>query len=368
MSRVLIVTKDADSRGGVANYFRLFFERYGAREPGLLRFDIGSRAADYDRRTRRPLAYVTDYLRDLIRLQRLLRAQPDLALVQVNPSLIPVPLWRDGLILALARAHRRRTLVFVRGWRDEVAARLDHAPWRGLFRRTHGRADRVVALADRFAERLAALGVPRDRLTVSRTMYDGRLIQPRAGRTAVPRLLYVGRLSRRKGVFELVEALGRLKTAGVACEARINGHAADATVMPQLQEALARHGLADRCAIGPYLDGPAKFEAYARHDVFVLPSHHEGCPNALLEAMGAGMDIVATAVGAVPEIVRAGVNGHLCPPRDATALAAALARACADPAAMTARGSLNAAEAAQRYECEPILTQMHALYRSLCPP
>jgi glycosyltransferase involved in cell wall biosynthesis len=69
----------------------------------------------------------------------------------------------------------------------------------------------------------------------------------------------------------------------------------------------------------------------AESDVLVLSSDHEGTPNVLLEAACAGLPVVATAVGGVPDIVGDGTTGILVPPDDPAALASALARLAGDP-------------------------------------
>jgi glycosyltransferase involved in cell wall biosynthesis len=87
------------------------------------------------------------------------------------------------------------------------------------------------------------------------------------------------------------------------------------------------------------LDGRVRFlgrrsdalELVAGADIFVLPSHHEGMPVALMEAMSLGTPVVATAVGGVPDIVTSGVEGLLVPPRRPELLADAIAELATDP-------------------------------------
>ena len=96
-----------------------------------------------------------------------------------------------------------------------------------------------------------------------------------------------------------------------------------------MRQLAADLGLAGRVHfLGQRRDIP---DLLAALDIFVLPSHSEGVSLALLEAMAAGLPVIATAVGGLPEVVTDGENGLLIPPKDPEALAAALARLLADP-------------------------------------
>ena len=70
---------------------------------------------------------------------------------------------------------------------------------------------------------------------------------------------------------------------------------------------------------------------FQQASLFVLSSVHEALPNVVLEAMAAGLPVVATRVGGLPELVAPGETGWLVPPRDPAALAAALSQLLADP-------------------------------------
>lgn len=142
------------------------------------------------------------------------------------------------------------------------------------------------------------------------------------------RLLFLGWLEREKGVLDLLEACSRLPST---CPFEIdfigNGRA-----MMQACAFVAQHGLGDKVKFHGWLQGGARDDALARADVFVLPSWSEGLPNAMIEAMAARLAVVVTAVGNVPDVVKAEREVLLVPPRDVQALTEALQRVIGDPA------------------------------------
>src|SRR5204862_6061777 len=92
-----------------------------------------------------------------------------------------------------------------------------------------------------------------------------------------------------------------------------------------LRETAAARGVGRVHLVGP-LRGADKMSALERADVFVLPSYAEGLPYALLESMAAGVPVIATGVGAIPELVEDGINRVLVEPRSAVGLAGAIGR------------------------------------------
>jgi glycosyltransferase involved in cell wall biosynthesis len=131
-------------------------------------------------------------------------------------------------------------------------------------------------------------------------------------------------------------------------------------------EGLARErGLGDAvCFAGFRTDVPALLGAM---DCFALASTRtEGVPQSLLQAAAAGVPLVASRIGGIPEVVEDGVTGLLVPPQDPTALAAAIERVLADPAAAAARARAARKRCEERFSRETSIGRLLALYDELC--
>lgn len=103
----------------------------------------------------------------------------------------------------------------------------------------------------------------------------------------------------------------------------------------------------------------------AASDLFVLASLSEMLPQALLEAMAAGLPVVSTSVGGVPDLVRPTATGWLVPPGDAPALAEALLQALTDPSDMARRAVAGQALVEQQFALSARCERLEALYRSV---
>jgi glycosyltransferase involved in cell wall biosynthesis len=121
-------------------------------------------------------------------------------------------------------------------------------------------------------------------------------------------------------------------------------------------------GLTEFVRTPGWVAGDAKLRQIAGCDVYVLPSYREGMPVSILEAMAAGKPVVATRVGAIPEIIEDGVNGFLVPPGDVGGLADRIAMLLGDAALRRELGRNNRAKVEESFSTPAVVETLLSVY------
>ena len=177
-------------------------------------------------------------------------------------------------------------------------------------------------------------------------------------------VLFVGRLSREKGVMDLVEAWARLDDASallVLVGPDMTEHRDD--VGDDARRFVASRGLGDRVRFHGPVDDPAPLMRAA--DIFVQPSHFEAFGISALEAIAAGLPTVATAVGGLLDFLVDGENALLCRPHDPESLTSALVRLLRDPVLAERLGRSARATAESRFDERVVTARYLELFRDL---
>jgi glycosyltransferase involved in cell wall biosynthesis len=211
------------------------------------------------------------------------------------------------------------------------------------------KSDLVMTVCEAFAHELASVNkVPREKIRVQHNpIRPGQRSNPEAVKALREYwriadcervILSVGRLSKEKAQSDLLLAFQQLCGTGADFKLIIVG---DGPERASLEATAVALRIDKQVVFTGQISEVQPF--YAMADVFVLPSHSEGSPNVLLEAMVAEVPVVATAVGGVPEIVADETSALLVPPGDPTAMANAIDRLLKD-FELGARLSKNAAE------------------------
>jgi len=244
--------------------------------------------------------------------------------------------------------------------------------WVGSCCETHRHAMlRVIEHADALligcesfaAEVVERLQVPRQRFTIVPGAVDVtrfRPAQPPGTAANPPRLLYHGRVDRRKGVLDFLAALRFLRDDAVPFSAVISGIGPDHD---------AARALAGELGLDVRFTGHAEYAAapavYAMGDIFVSPTYAEGFSNTILEAMASGLPCLSCHAVGVMDCLRDGENGLLVQPGDVPAQAAALRRLISDGALRTRLAEAALEECRRTYSWSAVGGQIMEIYASL---
>jgi glycosyltransferase involved in cell wall biosynthesis len=248
------------------------------------------------------------------------------AIVHINSSLEPKAYWRDIAYLAVARLMRRKVV-----WQGHGGALpsdfLPGALGRMWLRWTLSAADAVVVLAQAERENYERFLSPERLAIIPNAIQMPATTEPVPVRGANPdvtlRLVFVGRLARDKGIFEVLEAMRLLDRNRYPVHLTVVG-SGECDV--ELREMTVRCGLEECVSFRGVVFGKDKTLLWVAADLFVFPTYHrEGLPYALLEAMAAGTVPVVAPVGAIPDVVTDGEHGVFVPPRDPSTLAQTIA-------------------------------------------
>jgi glycosyltransferase involved in cell wall biosynthesis len=174
-------------------------------------------------------------------------------------------------------------------------------------------------------------------------------------------ILFLGQLGEHKGVYDLLRAVANLRKNIPKVKLLLAGNG------PQegIRAAVLALGLQGNVEILGWVAGEKKSDLLRRSAIYALPSYAEGMPMSVLEAMAAGVPIVATAVGGIPEAITHGREGFLVPPGDIGNLTLALLRLLDHPEIRKQMGNAARTRVERQFSYQQAIPQIAALYSSL---
>jgi glycosyltransferase involved in cell wall biosynthesis len=267
---------------------------------------------------------------------------------------------RKSLLLLIARRAGCKTIFHLHGGGfRQFATGESGALMRRWIRHTLEQSSRVIALSEGWAQFLRGFA-PKARVAVVPNSVPLPAL-PAASGAQPQRILFLGRAEAAKGIDELLKAVAALAPRFPELILAIGGEGDLARVRAQARQL----GIAARIELLGWLNPQARDLELARAAVFCLPSHAEGLPMSMLEAMAAARAVVVTSVGGIPETIIDHDNGLLVPPRDVGALAHALAEVLGDEALRSRLARRARATVEQRYSTDVVGEQLASIYREL---
>jgi glycosyltransferase involved in cell wall biosynthesis len=287
-------------------------------------------------------------------------------IVHINTSLNRRAYWRDLLYLIVARLSCTRDIYQVHGG-DLPLQFVRHNRFLGaLLRASLSLAEVIVVLAQCELEAYRGF-IPDADIRVIPNAIDcapySAIQRQSHDAPAALRLIYIGRLSRQKGLFEALNGFCLARKEGVEATLVIAGSGPDEDALRQLVERLALSSAVTFA--GPLFD-EAKTALLAGADVLLFPTYAEGLPYALLECMAAGVPAITSRVGAIPDVVVEDVHGIFVIPRTINGIAQAISRLAGDRALLTQMGAACRTRIATRYSVQRFAMDFSRLYSNLC--
>jgi glycosyltransferase involved in cell wall biosynthesis len=349
----LLTPGDLDHSGGIGRAIGYVVDawRRGGHAPAFFLID-----------TRGPahIALAPGYFAAALwKLWRLMR-RGELDLLHLNLSSRGSTL-RKLIVARWAHACRIPYLIHLHGSRFDRFYRGLPRPGQRLVRAMFASAVQIIVLGESWKKFVVdEVGADPAKIAI---VYNGvpAPALPRCGTAAgAPcHVLFLGRLGARKGTPELIAALADPTLAALPWRATIAG---DGEV-DRFRALPTENAIADRIAFPGWVDRGGVDRLLAEADILVLPSYEEGLPVAIIEALANGIAVVATPVGALPEILRDGETALLVGPGDTAGLAAALRRLIVDPALRQRIGAAGAAVYRRHFRVEDVAERILALYR-----
>jgi glycosyltransferase involved in cell wall biosynthesis len=361
--RVLFMAPLPPPVGGVAEVSRGLYES-ALRE----RFEL--RAVDFTKRRENRIRTFTVEAGDFVwgvrfwlRLVReILRFRPE---VLYLASSFDFSFLRNVVLMATGKIAGAKVVCHFHGHRSGALLESP-GPFLRLLLRVGARSfDRIIYLSEgigRSVEEVLRSG----KGVVVRNFIDLNAFRPSRGLTcSPPRMVFIGRITVRKGIFVLLEAASVLKSEGYAFALDFLGLSETVEEEAAVAHAVDAAGLKDRTVFHGVLEGEAKSRILEQASLLVLPSWADIFPVVVLEAYASGLPVVAASVAAVPEMVSEGVNGYLVAPRDVNSLVRALRRLLDDPALRVSIGRTNRALAERDYGVDTAAARVGTVFDEL---
>ncbi len=227
-----------------------------------------------------------------------------------------------------------------------------------------GMADCIIALSESWAK--AIKGITPGNILVMPNCVDTTAIQPPSnGGRKKNSVLFLGSLGQRKGTFDLVDAWIKLNQKGVELSLWLAGSDDDRFASDKIKNAVEKFSFRESCHLLGPIEGEKKIALLQQATLLALPSYNEGMPMAVIEGMAAGLPIISTNVGGIPELVNDGENGYLLNPGDVEGLSEKLARLVLDGQLCQQMGLRSREYALEKYSNTEYTDRLIRLYSDI---
>jgi glycosyltransferase involved in cell wall biosynthesis len=283
--KILVITPNLDAAGGVSTYWNSLFPVLKTyKDLEIDNLEIGGHGKN-----------IFSPLIDQWKLYQKLKKDYDLILI--NPSLGIRSFFRDGIFAKQCIKKQVPFFIFFHGWDVDFQNKVNKK-YKSFFMNSFGKAKNIFVLSIDFKNKILEWGYDGD-VIVETTNIDKKLIKnfsidnklEKMKNIKQIKILFLARLFKEKGIFELIDAFEILQKKYHHIELTIAGDGKD---YHRVEERIKDNRKIN--AVG-HVDGEKKIELFNNSHIYCLPSYSEGLPTSVLEAMVFGLPIITTRVG-----------------------------------------------------------------------
>ncbi len=264
--------------------------------------------------------------------------------------------WRKGLFTSIARLFGIPVVLHLHGSEMKPFYESQRPFLRRLIRRHLEKATRVIVLSESWRDFVGGIA-PAARIVV----VPNYVIVPPPGDPQLRKphdLLFLGLIGPRKGTFDLIPAFASIAKDHPNAKLVIGGNGQ----VDEADKLVKGLSMESRVILAGWVDGQKKQALLEASGIYILPSYNEGLPMSVLEAMAAGVAVITTRVGGIPELITNGVDGLLIDAGDKEGLANAISALLSDEGLRTRLAEAGRMRVENQYSDRVILPLLHRIY------
>ena len=303
---------------------------------------------------------ISQYFRFLIAL---IRFRPQIIHLHTSQGIA----WlKDTIFVAIGKGIGCHIILHMHGGNFDEIYKKNSRFIQAYTRKILNLADAVISVSTEWKYRLAKI-IPVDRVYPLINCIDVQSFQPGDPGDSEKKMniFFLGRVGPLKGTSDLITAIHSIESTAGNFHVWIAGPEENDGDLLSAQACLEKYELTGKCELLGSVDRKKVLQLFREASVFVLPSYYEGLPMVILEALAAGLPVVATPVGGIPEVVHDGYNGFLVPIGDIEVLANRLETLVLDTDMRKMMGRRSREIAERELNVAPYIEQLVGLYSTI---
>ncbi len=353
-NKILIVGPDLSLPSGVAHHVKTLISSPLSDNFKLDYFRVGMGLND------NPITLFFRFILTPFRfLWKIWKFWPDV--VHLNPSFDSKSLLRELNLIILSKLHRRSTLVQFHGGNLSNFEKNGHIP---TYVKIFFKLATHFVLLTHIQKQPLLKYCDVSKMSIIPNMIDTRIfLKKNPKQNARYKILYMSKIESQKGLFDVLESIKLVLNKFSNAKFLFAGDGPDKEKAKLL---CSETGIKDSVKFLGYLKDQKKINFLCNGDIFLFPSHYqEGMPYALLEAMAAGLPVIASSTGGVTEIIEQNKNGFLIQPQEPNKLAQAINSLLKDQRLREELGKTNRFKAETEYDIKVVSKKFNKLYQKL---